>query len=190
MLASKSLSRRDRKRLQTLNHLASAAMRLFERDGFKAVTMERIAAEADVAKGTLYNHFPTKEAQPATTTSSMCMRSSSATVSALASYVRISNRNISLCSFITFVWARCSDGCLREILNCARSSMRQWSCLFMEPPFRRPQLRASTGGKYEACCPDLRYGGRYPADGSGLPCANGCRPRRDFTGRRRNVRQR
>ena len=62
MLASKALSRRDRKRLQMLNHLASVAMRLFERDGFAAVTMEQIAAEADVAKGTLYNHFPTKEA--------------------------------------------------------------------------------------------------------------------------------
>lgn len=37
-------------------------MRLFDRDGFDAVTMEQIAAEADVAKGTLYNHFPTKEA--------------------------------------------------------------------------------------------------------------------------------
>src|SRR5882757_2846586 len=54
--------RRDRKRLQTLGHLASIAWRLFERNGFDAVTMEQIAAEADVAKGTLYNHFPTKEA--------------------------------------------------------------------------------------------------------------------------------
>jgi AcrR family transcriptional regulator len=62
MPASKSQSRRDRKRLQMLNHLASVAMHLFERDGFEAVTMEQIAAEADVAKGTLYNHFPTKEA--------------------------------------------------------------------------------------------------------------------------------
>jgi AcrR family transcriptional regulator len=62
VLAFNSLSRRDRKRLETLNHLASVAMRLFERDGFDAVTMEQIAAEADVAKGTLYNHFPTKEA--------------------------------------------------------------------------------------------------------------------------------
>src|SRR6185369_17555226 len=42
--------------------IASIASRLFERDGFDAVTMELIATEADVAKGTLYNHFPTKEA--------------------------------------------------------------------------------------------------------------------------------
>jgi AcrR family transcriptional regulator len=54
--------RRDRKRQQTLGHLASIGRRLFDRDGFEAVTMEQIAAEADVAKGTLYNHFPTKEA--------------------------------------------------------------------------------------------------------------------------------
>jgi AcrR family transcriptional regulator len=62
MLASNSLSRRDRKKLNMLNHLARVAMGLFERDGFDAVTMEQIAAQADVAKGTLYNHFPTKEA--------------------------------------------------------------------------------------------------------------------------------
>ena len=54
--------RRARKRLQTLSHLAAVARALFERDGFEPVTMEQIAAAADVAKGTLYNHFPTKEA--------------------------------------------------------------------------------------------------------------------------------
>lgn len=54
--------RRTRKRLQTLSHLAAVARALFERDGFEPVTMEQIAAAADVAKGTLYNHFPTKEA--------------------------------------------------------------------------------------------------------------------------------
>ncbi|MGC4054150.1 MAG: helix-turn-helix domain-containing protein [Paludibaculum sp.] len=30
--------------------------------GYEAVSMEQIAAEADVAKATLYNHFPVKEA--------------------------------------------------------------------------------------------------------------------------------
>ncbi|MEH6415476.1 TetR/AcrR family transcriptional regulator [Pseudomonas sp. CGJS7] len=54
--------RRERKRQQTLDHLAATAFALFERQGFDAVTMEQIAAEADVAKGTLYNHFPVKEA--------------------------------------------------------------------------------------------------------------------------------
>lgn len=54
--------RRERKRAQTLDHLADAAFALFEEHGYDAVTMEQIAATADVAKGTLYNHFPVKEA--------------------------------------------------------------------------------------------------------------------------------
>lgn len=54
--------RRERKRQQTLDHLADTAFRLFETLGFEAVTMEQIAAQADVAKGTLYNYFPVKEA--------------------------------------------------------------------------------------------------------------------------------
>jgi len=62
MLVSKSSSRRDRKRLQTLEHLARTAGALFADHGYEAVTMEQIAAKADVAKGTLYNHFPVKEA--------------------------------------------------------------------------------------------------------------------------------
>ncbi|UTV58233.1 TetR/AcrR family transcriptional regulator [Burkholderia arboris] len=54
--------RRARKRIQMLAHLAATAARLFDAHGYEAVTMEQIAAEADVAKRTLYNHFPMKEA--------------------------------------------------------------------------------------------------------------------------------
>lgn len=54
--------RRERKRGQTLDRLAATAFALFEAQGFEAVTMEQVAAAADVAKGTLYNHFPLKEA--------------------------------------------------------------------------------------------------------------------------------
>ncbi|TJZ66678.1 TetR/AcrR family transcriptional regulator [Chitiniphilus eburneus] len=54
--------RRERKRQQTLDHLADTAWALFHEHGFDAVTMEAIAARADVAKGTLYKHFPVKEA--------------------------------------------------------------------------------------------------------------------------------
>ena len=54
--------RRERKRQQLLDHLADTAWALFEADGYEAVTMERIAAAADVAKATLYKHFPVKEA--------------------------------------------------------------------------------------------------------------------------------
>lgn len=54
--------RRARKRLQTADHLADTAFALFSAHGYDNVTMEQIAAAADVAKGTLYNHFPVKEA--------------------------------------------------------------------------------------------------------------------------------
>ncbi len=42
--------------------MVASAMRLFRRHGFDAVTMEQIAEAADIAKGTLYAHFPVKEA--------------------------------------------------------------------------------------------------------------------------------
>jgi len=57
-----ALTRRDRERLKTRNHLATVAIQLFGRGDFDAVTMEQIGAEADVAKGTLYTHSPIKEA--------------------------------------------------------------------------------------------------------------------------------
>ena len=54
--------RRGRKRERTASHLSATAFRLFESRGYDAVSMEQIAAEADVAKATLYNYFPVKEA--------------------------------------------------------------------------------------------------------------------------------
>ena len=54
--------RRGRKRQRTASHLSATAFRLFESRGYGAVSMEQIAAEADVAKATLYNYFPVKEA--------------------------------------------------------------------------------------------------------------------------------
>lgn len=62
MPAAPDAGRRERKRQQTLDHLAQTAYHLFETLGYDAVTMEQIAAQADVSKGTLYNHFPVKEA--------------------------------------------------------------------------------------------------------------------------------
>jgi AcrR family transcriptional regulator len=44
------------------SHLSATAFRLFESQGYDAVSMEQIAAEADVAKATLYSYFPVKEA--------------------------------------------------------------------------------------------------------------------------------
>lgn len=54
--------RRERKRRRILDQIACVAFELFEHDGYKNVTMEQIASTADVAKGTLYNHFAVKEA--------------------------------------------------------------------------------------------------------------------------------
>ena len=42
--------------------LVEAALRLFYRDGFHATGIDAILREAGVAKMTLYNHFPSKEA--------------------------------------------------------------------------------------------------------------------------------
>lgn len=55
-------TRQSRKRLQTSEHIAAVAFDLFEEHGYDNVGMEQIAVAADVAKGTLYNHFPVKEA--------------------------------------------------------------------------------------------------------------------------------
>lgn len=56
------LERKRRKRQRTSSHLAATAFGLFEEYGYEAVTMEQIAAAAEVAKATLYSHFPMKEA--------------------------------------------------------------------------------------------------------------------------------
>lgn len=42
-------------------HLIATAYERFKRDGFHAVGVDRIIAEADVAKMTLYRHFPSKD---------------------------------------------------------------------------------------------------------------------------------
>lgn len=54
--------RRERKRQRTKDLIAATAFRLFEAHGYEAITMEQVATEADVAKGTLYKYFPVKEA--------------------------------------------------------------------------------------------------------------------------------
>lgn len=59
--ATEKPGRRARKREQMLLHLAETAADLFESDGYDNVTMEQIAERADVARRTLYNHFPSKE---------------------------------------------------------------------------------------------------------------------------------
>jgi AcrR family transcriptional regulator len=60
--ASFSASRQERKKEETRMKIVNAAMALFKQRGFAATSMEQIAQEADVARRTLYNHFPVKEA--------------------------------------------------------------------------------------------------------------------------------
>lgn len=55
-------SRTERKKEETKQKIIAAAVKLFRQQGFDAATMEQIAEEADIAKGTLYNYFPVKEA--------------------------------------------------------------------------------------------------------------------------------
>jgi len=55
-------SRRERKKERTRQEIYRAAMGLFVARGFDAVTVEDICHAADVAKGTFFLHFPTKDA--------------------------------------------------------------------------------------------------------------------------------
>ncbi|MCK9313352.1 MAG: TetR/AcrR family transcriptional regulator [Methanocorpusculum sp.] len=54
--------RMERKKRELRQKIIQVAMKLFEQQGFFNTTMEQIAEEADVARKTLYNYFPVKEA--------------------------------------------------------------------------------------------------------------------------------
>ncbi|MBY5459001.1 TetR family transcriptional regulator [Rhizobium leguminosarum] len=58
---SMPLDRRSRKRLATRQGISTAATRLFLERGFDQVTVDEIAAAADVGRMTVFNHFPRKE---------------------------------------------------------------------------------------------------------------------------------
>jgi len=57
-----TLSRRERKKLETRQALFDAALNLFREKGYDETTIEEITGRADVAKGTFFNYFPSKEA--------------------------------------------------------------------------------------------------------------------------------
>lgn len=55
-------SRRERKKERTRQEIYRAAMELFVARGFDSVTIEEVCQAADVAKGTFFLHYPTKDA--------------------------------------------------------------------------------------------------------------------------------
>lgn len=61
-MESKTGNRTDRKKEETKKRIIAVAMDLFFKRGFAKTTVDQIAEEADIAKGTIYNHFPVKEA--------------------------------------------------------------------------------------------------------------------------------
>ncbi len=55
-------TRRERKKRETRQKIFNAAIKLFKQYGFEATTIDMISEEADVARGTIFLHFPSKEA--------------------------------------------------------------------------------------------------------------------------------
>ena len=56
------LSRRERKKKETRQRLLQSALESFREKGYSATTIEDITQQADVAKGTFFNYFASKEA--------------------------------------------------------------------------------------------------------------------------------
>ncbi len=57
-----AIGRRERKKEETKQRIFLMAVQLFNEKGFDATTIDEIAERADVAKGTVFNYFPRKEA--------------------------------------------------------------------------------------------------------------------------------
>jgi AcrR family transcriptional regulator len=57
----RAMSRRERKKLETKANILGAARHLFEEKGFENTSIEEITERADVAKGTFFNYFTSKE---------------------------------------------------------------------------------------------------------------------------------
>jgi AcrR family transcriptional regulator len=59
--ATPSPTARSKARQQREQQLLQLAQQILQQDGFAGLTMDRLAALSDVSKGTLYNHFCSKE---------------------------------------------------------------------------------------------------------------------------------
>lgn len=55
-------SLRNRKKQETARSLLDAGRELFQRQGFDETSVDQIAEQANVSRGTLFNYFPSKEA--------------------------------------------------------------------------------------------------------------------------------
>ena len=62
MEATTTLTLRERKKLATWRAIQSAALRLFDEQGYEATTVEQIAAAANVSRATFFNYFAGKDA--------------------------------------------------------------------------------------------------------------------------------
>lgn len=56
-----TLSRKQREIVERERQILALARPILLREGYPALSMDRLAAEMEYAKGTLYNHFPNKE---------------------------------------------------------------------------------------------------------------------------------
>jgi len=59
-MADTQPSRRERRRLEIRERIVETAFLLFETQGYEATTVTEIAKRADIAYGTLFQHFPSK----------------------------------------------------------------------------------------------------------------------------------
>ncbi|MBD9366637.1 TetR/AcrR family transcriptional regulator, partial [Leuconostoc mesenteroides] len=56
-----SNSMSSKQKYEKSQKIAQSALKLFEESSFDEITMEKIAQDAGVAKGTLFNYYKTKE---------------------------------------------------------------------------------------------------------------------------------
>ena len=61
VISAGSSPRRERKKAEARERIISAAIRIFSERNIDQATVDEIASAADVGKGTIYNHFQSKE---------------------------------------------------------------------------------------------------------------------------------